>query len=537
MTNKDRVPRTPSRAFNVAKLLSHLKRFSVEGLSLASIVAAAFILVVTNFLGARHYTRWDVTESQRYSLSAATLETLSHLKEPVQVWVLLHSSDPMRLSLRQTLIAYEAASSKVEVHLVDPDRDPAAFADAKQRFKMDEGRTAGASVVSDSPAVVAQGDRHWFISHSDLLDLEKADDLRAKPKEERALTGAIRNVTRGTKSRLCFVQGHGERELTDASPDGLSFLQTLLEKDNYELVSMDSQASQAQDLFKPCTVVLIPGPRAPFSKEEEARLRAYLLSGGNALLAVGPLNADTDSGLTRPNLSNVTKPFGIDFDEDLVVETDEKFVLPDSRGIRFLATPKDHVITQALVPLPNRIQLQTVAHFTRSLRAVPSVSDAAPLPVLLLETSKSAYGLVSVAGAANWKDVPEKKTTDIAGPLPLAFASERTLANNGKGPRLVVIGSSSAFLQAHWRVDSTGRGMAMLVENSIAWLASTPQVLDVPERQGVLAGIRITADSKTEIERYVLLYIPLSAVLLGLVVFLFRRSQERAPYKPRTTSR
>jgi ABC-type uncharacterized transport system len=512
-------------------MIERLRRLSVQGLSLVTLIAASAILVLSNFIASRNVWRLDVTENQRYSLSPATLETLSSLKEPVQVWLLQSTRDPARLSLRQALVAYEAASRKIEVHSVDPDQNPLAFAEAKQRFKMNPGRTEGASIVADSWIVVASGDRHWFVSQADLMDVEKSNDPRARPREERALTGAIRNVSRGTKPRLCFVQGHGERELTDASPDGLAFLQTLLEKDNYETLSIDSAASHAPEPFKACSVVLVPGLRAPLSKEEEARLRSYLLAGGNALLAVGPLSGDTGTGLLRPNLAEVTRPFGIDFEEDLAIELDEKLAFPDSRGVRFLATAKDHAISQALIPAPNRIQLQTLVQFSRSLRSVPSEGSA--IPSVLLTSSELSYGITSIAGASSWKSVPDKKSGDVSGPLPLAFASERpALTSTQKGPRLVVLGSSDAFQSSHWRAEGNARGMAMLVENAIAWLASTPQVLDVPERQDLAAGIRITAEAKSEIERFVLAYVPLACALLGLMIFLFRKSGERAPYVP-----
>jgi ABC-type uncharacterized transport system len=510
-------------------MIERLRKLSVQGLSLATLVAASVILVLSNFIASRNVRRFDVTENQRYSLSAATLETLRTLKEPVQVWLLQSTRDPARLSLRQTLVAYEAASNKIDVHSVDPDQDPLAFAEAKQRFKMNPGRTEGASIVADSWIVVAAGDRHWFVSQADLMDVEKSNDPRARPREERALTGAIRNVSRGIKPRLCFVQGHGERELTDASPDGLAFLQTLLEKDNYDALSIDSAASQASDPFNACAVVLVPGLRSPFSKQEEARLRRYLLAGGNALLAVGPISGDTTTGLLRPNLAEATRPFGIDFEEDLVLELDEKLVFPDSRGVRFLATARDHAISQALIPAPNRIQLQTLVQFSRSLRAVPTEDSA--IPSVLLTSSELSYGISSIARTSSGSSVPEKKSSDVTGPLSLAFASERkALPPSQKGPRLVVIGSSDAFQSSHWRAEGNARGMAMLVENAIAWLASTPQVLDVPERQDLAAGIRITAEAKSEIERFVLAYVPLACALLGLVIYFFRKSGERAPY-------
>jgi hypothetical protein len=73
------------------------------------------------------------------------------------------------------------------------------------------------------------------------------------------------------------------------------------------------------------------------------------------------------------------------------------------------------------------------------------------------------------------------------------------------------------------------RGAALLVESALSWLAAKPEIVDIPERAAVPAGIRITEESRSEITRYVLVYMPLAAGLLGIAVALRRRSTEGAP--------
>ena len=48
-------------------------------------------------------------------------------------------------------------------------------------------------------------------------------------------------------------------------------------------------------------------------------------------------------------------------------------------------------------------------------------------------------------------------------------------------------------------------------------------------KESVAAGIRITEDSRDQVKRYVLVYMPLAALLLGLAVGLRRRGTEGAP--------
>lgn len=99
------------------------------------------------------------------------------------------------------------------------------------------------------------------------------------------------------------------------------------------------------------------------------------------------------------------------------------------------------------------------------------------------------------------------------------------------GPRVVVVGSASVVQPRNWREPGPAHGAAFLVENAISWLSSKPAVLDVPDKPTVAAGIRITEDSRAEVRRYVLVFMPMASGLLGLAVALWRRSSERAPQK------
>src|SRR5262249_22812138 len=159
---------------------------------LAAIVVAMVVVVLANVIVARHYTRWDFTTSKRYTLSSATIQTLHDLPETVQVWVLLGSSDPLEQSVKQLLVAYQAETTKLDVHYVDPDRDVVALEDLHKRFKI-EARNEGGRIVTDAIVIVVRGDRHWFLVPSDMVSSSPSDG-RVRPREEQAFTGAIRNV-------------------------------------------------------------------------------------------------------------------------------------------------------------------------------------------------------------------------------------------------------------------------------------------------------------------------------------------------------
>lgn len=497
---------------------------------LAGIVLAVVLVVLLNVASTRHFKRWDWTSTKRYSLTPATVQTLHELPGTIQVWVLLGAADPLEQSVKQLLVAYQAEATKLDIHYVDPDRDVVALEDVKKRFKIETGRTEEGHVVTDAIVVVANGDKHWFLSTSDMVEISTGDDTRVKPKEERALTGAIRNVLGSEKVKLCFTTGHGEMSLDDVGRDGAGVLRDVLEKDNFAVEAVDPAAPGSATPFAACGVVIVAGPRGAFTDEETERLRTYLLGGGNLLLAASPISGSTDTGMMPSNLARALAPFGIALDEDLVVEEDPELSFPGTGGIRFVAQARPHALTAALVRGDDKRDVpRTVLQFARSMHRATDASSATPADLLL--TSARSFGLASIAGASEWKDAPPKKAGDLAGPLTVAMAAERpkTSPTAPHGPRVVVLGSASPLAAPSFREPMPLRGAALLAESAISWLAAKPQVLDVPDKPAVAAGIRITDDERAAVRRYVIFLMPGTALILGVVIALWRRRTEGAP--------
>ncbi len=517
--------------FSVRRLFAGIE--PAQASQLLGVVAAMVVVVLLNVVASRRYTRWDWTSNKRYTLSPATAQTLHDLPDTIQIWVLAGAAEPVEQSIKQLLVAYQAETTKLDIHYIDPDRDTVALEDVRKRFKIETGRTEDGHVVADAVVVVARGDRHWFVTANEMVEVAGSDDTRVKPREERALTGAIRNVLGGEKTKICFTKNHGEMSPLDVGEHGAGMLKDLLDKDNYESIVVDAAAPNVPEPFKGCGVVVVAGLHGTFLKDEIERLRTWLLDGGNLFLAASPIAGDTDTGLVPAGLDRVLGPFGIGLDEDLVVEQDAEMAFPGAGGIRFVAQPRPHGITTALVKgdSPHDKEVPRVAvHFARSLKRTTDAAGgvASVVPVDLLVTSPKAFGLASIVGAADWKDAPVKRAGDLAGPLVVAMASERSKVNPAAvhGPRVVVVGTASVLTSPTFREPLPLRGGALFAESAISWLASKPQVLDVPDKAAVAAGIRMDDDSRSTVRRYVLVFMPATVALLGIAVAVFRRAGE-----------
>lgn len=508
--------------------------------ALTGVVLAVVVAFLCNGLSMRRFQRWDVTAQKRYSLSAPTLETLRSLPDSVHVWVLLAQTDPLGQSVRQLLVAYQAEAPKLDVVYVDPDRDPLRFEEAKRKFRIEAGRAEDGRMVTDAAIIVVSGDKHWFVTTQDLLAVSSDGDGRATPKEEQALTVAIRSVLGASKAQLCFTTGHGELALDDGSDRGLAHLKSLLEKDNFVPRVVDDTGGKAAppssaEPYKDCAVVIVAGPRGGFAADEANRLRSYALLGGNVLIGASPNSkSDAAQAFEGTGLEPVLAPFGISMVQALVLERDEAKVL-GAAGVDFEAEARAHALTAGLVGTTDKAMVpRSKVRAARPLRRLNE--PGAPASFELLVTTDKAFALTDL-------DVPEgrsaqKRDKDLSGPFAVALASERPKVSSAAahGPRMVVLGSTAFFAPYNWQEPLGTRGSALLVDNAISWLSARPAIVDVPEKAQVPAGIRISEGSRKEIRMYVLVYMPAAALLLALAVLLRRRSTERvavAPPSPR----
>jgi hypothetical protein len=114
------------------------------------------------------------------------------------------------------------------------------------------------------------------------------------------------------------------------------------------------------------------------------------------------------------------------------------------------------------------------------------------------------------------------------------MASERPPVAVGAphGPRVVIVGSRFALAEDNWRQPRSLHGAAFLIDSALSWLAARPGVVDVPDKAEVAAGMSVSEGGRAEVRRYVLVLMPLAALLLGAAVWAWRRSSEDKAYEP-----
>ncbi|TKD00811.1 GldG family protein [Polyangium fumosum] len=492
--------------------------------ALVGLVAAMVLAVLVNVVAARHYRRFDFTKGGLYTLSPATVQTLHALGEPIRIDVLLPSGDPLALSIRHLLEAYRSETSRLEVHFTDPDRHAAEFVAVQRKY---DERVVDGRVVTDAAIVIARGDRVQFITPRDLVEVEDENDVRARPRLEQALTAAIRAVVSTDRPKICFTTGHDEKSI-ETGGSGLAPLRERLEKNGHEVATVDAREKaddkdKARAPYAGCRVVVVAGPGQRFSEADTKKLEGFVEQGGNVLVAVGPVPDEGDQKYLDLGLDPLLDRFGIALARDFVFETDPRLRAVRGYGETFLPIAKPHPITEGLIRAEQQ-GLGAVMTVASSLQKTGK-GTAAVSP--LLETSEDAFGMIDFFTWAKNPSDPAPNDADHKGPLTVSFAAEMPKRPGAeRGARFVALGSASPMMGENWQSDEL-RGTAIFVESAIAWLASAPTPLDIPNKPAFTAGLRMSEDSLASVFRYVVVFIPLASVLTGLAVHLRRRATER----------
>jgi hypothetical protein len=160
------------------------------------------------------------------------------------------------------------------------------------------------------------------------------------------------------------------------------------------------------------------------------------------------------------------------------------------------------------------------------------IQTAAVEPSVLLVTSDKSLGMADFFAWAQNPREPEVGARDRRGPLVLGFAAELPPSKGaalgtptGHGPRMVIVGSTSAIYGANWQTEQL-RGTALLVESAMSWLASEPIVVDIPDKPSRAVGLTITEDVLQWAFIKLVLLLPVAALLIGVAITLRRRASE-----------
>ncbi len=454
--------------FDTFKTFSSRRSTKLGANSLLMVLLFTAILVIVNFLAARHAIRWDLSENQNYSLSPQTHRVIRGLPREVKVTVFTREKDPGYQSYKERLDSYRQASPKITIEFVDPERQP----------KM--AQTYG--ITRSDTAVFESG----------------AQTIRVTNPSEAELTGALIRVSKDDKKRILFLEGHGEQSFENRERSGFSQAKDILTKQGYEVgtVSLLTQAAVPEGT----SILAVAGPRKPITEEELDRIHAYVEKGGHLLLMVDPES--------QADLSPLLKRWGLGFGPGVLVDLQDRLAQGDLTAL-LVRTFTEHEITQDL----NAAVLFPLARHITFDEQAGKDWDYVPLA----RTSPNSWAETDLKGRV----VSLSEKEDIKGPLPMAaaLAPKAPPAEGKPRPAIVVIGNSTFASNAF--VNFPGNTDFFL--HTAAWLAEDRDMIAIgPHDQALRPFIPNPIQERTLLYVQVI-FLPALLVILGINVWRRRR--------------
>ena len=455
----------------------------------ATVLLVLGILVLANFLNIRHHSRMDLTENQRYSLSDQSLKVIESLQGEIQIIGFFRGAAG-RLRFEDLIKQYR--SPRIKYQIVDPEEEPSLAAQS--------------GITREGQIVVVSGEEQVLLNE---LSEEK-------------VTNAIIKITRKEEKVIYFLQGHGERDISDGSAEGFSLARQEVENQNYRVESYN--LAQQNRLPEDATVIVSAGPRVGFLSTEISLLKNFLAGGGKLLLLVDP-QTDLDLG-------DFLAEYGLGLANQVVIDASLRGQLLGSAA-PVVADYADHPMTREL--------RGANTFFPGSQHVTTSNSPLDYRTTELLSTSASSWAEVDFGGT----EVSFDEGRDTEGPLPLAVAATRTIAPKEAGisdeestqkdpavegeggdsaaetgeSRLVLFGDSDFASNAYFNEIANGDLFLM----AVGWLAEETDLLAIRPKDPENRRINVTLSQSRMIFWASVVFLPLAMLVLGTTIWMRRR--------------
>lgn len=492
----------------------------------AVVVLSLLLLVLVNWYAARHYTRWDWTSSRAFTLSARSVEIARGLREPTDLYVLLARDEPLYADVSELAERYAAASPRVRLHYVDPDRQRERLIALSQDVGLQLLQSSnGERTLSTAGIVVKRGSRHWEVQRESLRELGQPDGddeqggtrvLNAKITVERSISEALLQVDRDRATKLCFSTGHAEMPLTRGARSGASLAEALR---HLNFTVEETEVHGATGVPASCDAVVVAGAQRTWSAEDEGALIRYVRGGGNVAVFVDLVVLE--GRIAPTGLENLARLAGMSLPAALTVEADAQHLMSDTVPVHFRADGwNDHEITR---------DLRGGSIIAGMVRPIRRQEGADTLAEAIISTTASAWGETAIAELLR-TFTPQKGSEDVQGPIVIAMASQvREAARRAEGTaagRVVFAGTSEILGDEYFAISARASvANANLAESIVGWLTARRELVNIPSRPASRAALLVSERDLGQIGLYVMLLVPLAAALVGYAVHRSRKAQ------------
>lgn len=470
---------------------------------LVSLVSLGAILVMVNYLAARHYVRRPLSAERSLELAPVTRQVLATLTNVVKATVYFDPEEPLYSHVTGLLKEYTLANPKLVVDVVNYRLEPGKAEQIKTAYKLSP---ATKDVVIFDCRGRTKVVRQAELSEFDLSRLlaGKGNEIKRKAfNGEQHFTSAILAVVTAHKPRALFLTGHGEHDPRNPTQDdGYAKFAAVLDENNIEWGGLTLFGTN--EVPAECQLLILAGSAAAFDAAEYDKLERYLNQGGRvlALLRYGAF-----SGFER-----ILAKWGVDAADTLVVDRtiskSDSFIILGSYGGHEIVKPLANASLPLALALP------------RAVSPHAGAASGADAPQIVKLAWTSAEGVAIRDHRRGAKAAP----TDRRGELPLMVAVEKSALKGetvSRGSTRMVVVGDSYFLS---NANLANVGNREFAWNAVNWLLDRSQLLGIAARPIREHTFTMTDVQLFDVQWIVLAGVPGAVLLVGLLVWFRRRA-------------
>jgi ABC-2 type transport system permease protein len=264
------------------------------------------ILFLVNLVSTLVYTKFDLTEEKRFTLTKPTREMLNDLDDRIYVRVLLEGQFPagfkrLQESIRETLNDFRSESGNIDYQFEDPNLGSIDEVNERRKNLADDGiQPINLRVMDEGEmsqkliypvAIIHCGEKTLAVK---LLENETPGSSNEEVLNqsvallEYKLANAIKKIRSLSKPMVLFTQGHGELNKYQTA----DLFKTISPYYETGRINLDSVLQ-----IKPedCQLLVIAKPRGGLSEKDKFKIDQFVMQGGRTLWMIDRLNAELDS--------------------------------------------------------------------------------------------------------------------------------------------------------------------------------------------------------------------------------------------------
>jgi ABC-type uncharacterized transport system involved in gliding motility auxiliary subunit len=436
------------------------------------------ILVLVNFIVAKHNFRWDTTRDKLFSISPQSQKIVRSLTTDIRVKAFVRPSNQQ--SIDDLLTEYASHSKRFKHEIIDPDVNPGLV----KEYKIENYGT----IIVESQGRIE----------------------RIKESTEQEITNALIKVTREGIKKIYFTTMHGEHNLDDANPEGLSEAQQAIENENYQVTTIF--LAETGNVPDDCSVLIIAGPKKDLLEPEYHAIQNYLEKGGKLFILLDP---------DQPDLNQLLSSWGFEVGDNTIIDSSPVGQLFGAGyGSPLISKYESHAITE-------NFDVMTIFRFVRSV--APAEQAGSGITVQSLAKTTEFPG--------SWADTNLQTGTieydegaDQKGPISIAAVAEKAVSappdsivaddiSKSIKTRISVFGDSDFITNAYFHFQGNGD----LFLNVINWLTEQGDLISIRAKEPEGNRVSLNAQQANFIFWFGVIFLPLAILVTGLVIYIQRK--------------